>query len=269
MLPHPKLADWRMRLVLSTLMAFAAISTDLYLPALPQVATALQAAPGRVSLTIAAYLVGFSAGQLVWGPIGDRFGRRRPIAAGVVLFIIGSAGCATAGSVDQLLMWRVVQAVGACAGVVLARAIVRDLYDRDRAAQMMSQLLIVMLVAPLVGPSIGGQILALAGWRAIFWTLVAVGGATLFALLLLPETLPPERRNRETLLAAFKGYGGLMRHRSLLLYAGVISFLYCGTFAYISASPFAYIAFYHLPPQFYGLVFGAGVVGIMLSNIVN
>ncbi len=141
-------ASLRVLLVLSTLLGFASISTDLYLPALPTMAAGLRADAGMVELTIAGYLAGLGAGQLLWGPIGDRYGRRGPVAAGIVLFVIGSAGCAVSASVWQMIGWRLVQAAGACSGVVLARAMVRDLYPRDRAAQMLSTLMTVMAVAP-------------------------------------------------------------------------------------------------------------------------
>jgi MFS transporter, DHA1 family, multidrug resistance protein len=262
-------AGLRVLAVLSTLLGFASISTDLYLPALPTMAAALHADAGTVELTIAGYLVGFSAGQLLWGPIGDRYGRRGPVAVGLVLFVIGSAGCALSGSAGQMIGWRVVQAVGACAGVVLARAMVRDLYARDRAAQMLSTLMMVMAIAPLLGPIVGGQILALAGWRAIFWTLVGVGLLTLAALFALPETLPRERRNAEPLARAFARYGDLVRDRALLGYAGAVGFFYAGTFAYVAGTPFAYISYHHVSPQLYGVLFALGIVGIMATNLVN
>ncbi|HEY0206847.1 MAG TPA: multidrug effflux MFS transporter [Acetobacteraceae bacterium] len=259
----------RVLLVLSTLLGFASISTDLYLPALPTMAAALRADAGMVELTIAGYLAGFGAGQLLWGPVGDRYGRRGPVAAGIVLFVIGSAGCAVSASVWQMIAWRLVQAAGACSGVVLARAMVRDLYPHGRAAQMLSTLMTVMAVAPLLGPVIGGQILVLAGWRAIFWTLVAIGLATLLALFTLPETLPPEARNAEPLGRAFVRYGELVRDRAMLGYAGATGFFYAGTFAYVAGTPFAYIAVHHVPPQLYGALFALGIVGIMAANLVN
>lgn len=262
-------AGLRVLLVLSTLLGFASISTDLYLPALPAMAAALRADPGTVELTIAGYLAGFGTGQLLWGPVGDRYGRRGPVAAGLVLFVIGSAGCAVSASVWQMIGWRLVQAAGACSGVVLARAMVRDLYPRDRAAQMLSTLMTVMAVAPLMGPVIGGQILVLAGWRAIFWTLVGIGLATLLALFTLPETLPPEARNAEPLGRASARYGELVRHRAMLGYAGATGFFYAGTFAYVAGTPFAYIAVHHVPPQLYGALFALGIVGIMAANLVN
>src|SRR4051794_38991777 len=261
--------SWRVLAILSALMGFASISTDLYLPAMPAMVRALGADAGTVELTVSGYLIGFSLGQLFWGPIGDRFGRRLPVAIGLVLFVIGSAGCALAGNVGALIGWRIVQAVGACAGVVLARAMVRDLYAGARAAQMLSTLMTVMAIAPLLGPIVGGQILALAGWRAIFWTLVGIGLLTLAAVFTLPETLSRERRNPETLARAFARYGELVRHRALLGYAGAGGFFYGGLFAQVAGTPFAYIGYHHVSPQLYGVLFAAGIVGIMATNLVN
>ena len=255
--------------LMAALMGFGSISTDLYLPAMPTMARELGGSAGSVEWTISGYLIGFSLGQLLWGPIGDRYGRRLPVAAGLVLFVVGSAGCAMAGSMPGIIGWRVVQALGACASVVLARAMVRDLYAGARAAQMMSTLITVMAVAPLVGPLIGGQVLAVAGWRAIFWLLVVVGAATLVALFTVPETLPPERRRTEPLGRALLGYGSLLQDPALLAYIGVGGFFYGGMFAFIAGSPFAYVTFYRVPPQAYGLLFALGIVGVMAANTIN
>ncbi len=178
----PAATGWHVLAVLSLLMGFASISTDLYLPAMPEMRRSLHAGAGMVELTISGYLIGFSLGQLLWGPISERYGRRPSVAAGLVLFVIGSAGCALSGNMSTLIAWRVVQAIGACASVALSRAMVRDLYDGNRAARMLSTLITVMAVAPLIGPLVGGQIVALAGWRAIFWVLVGIGLVTLAAL---------------------------------------------------------------------------------------
>jgi DHA1 family bicyclomycin/chloramphenicol resistance-like MFS transporter len=261
--------ELRLLAVLATLMAFASISTDLYLPALPRMSVALGASQSTLELTIAGYLIGFSIGQLLWGPIGDRFGRRGPVAIGLVVFVLGSAGCALSTSAGQLIGWRVVQALGACASVVLARAMVRDLYDRDKGARILSTLMTVMAVAPLVGPSLGGQILQIASWQAISWTLVGIGVVTLAALFTVPETLPPARRNREPLASAFAAYASLIGNRQLLGYAGAIGFFYSGIFAYVAGSPFAYIGFHHLSPQLYGVLFALGTVGLMAANLIN
>ena len=255
--------------LMAALMGFGSISTDLYLPAMPTMAHELGGSAGSVEWTISGYLIGFSLGQLLWGPIGDRFGRRLPVAVGLVLFVVGSAGCAMAGSVPSIIGWRVVQALGACASVVLARAMVRDLYAGARAAQMMSTLITVMAIAPLVGPLIGGQVLAVAGWRAIFWLLVVVGAATLVALFTVPETLPLDRRRTEALGRALLSYGSLLRDPALLAYIGAGGFFYGGMFALIAGSPFAYVTYYRVAPQAYGLLFALGIVGVMAANTIN
>ncbi|ABA88351.1 transporter, Bcr/CflA subfamily [Syntrophotalea carbinolica DSM 2380] len=265
----PNAPGWYMLAVLSLLMGFASISTDLYLPAMPTMARSLGADAGMIELTISGYLVGFSLGQLLWGPISDRYGRRPSVAVGLVLFVIGAAGCALSENVLILIAWRIVQALGACASVALSRAMVRDLYEGNRAAQMLSTLITVMAIAPLVGPLVGGQIVAFAGWRALFWTLVGIGLVTLAALFTIPETLPAERRNRESIGHALMRYGELLRYRRLLGYAGTGSFLYAGVFAYVAGTPFAYITIYHVPVQLYGLLFGLGIIGIMVANLVN
>uniref|UniRef100_UPI0018E0685E Bcr/CflA family efflux MFS transporter n=1 Tax=Geomonas edaphica TaxID=2570226 RepID=UPI0018E0685E len=265
----PAAPGWRVLAVLSLLMGFASISTDLYLPAMPLMSRSLHASEGLVELTISGYLIGFSLGQLLWGAISDRYGRRSSVAVGLALFVIGSAGCALSGSVVAMIGWRVVQALGACASVALSRAMVRDLYEGVRAAQMLSILITVMAVAPLVGPLVGGQIVALAGWRAIFWTLVGIGIVTLAALFTIPETLPAARRNKEPLARAIAGYCELLRDRRILGYVGAGGFFYAGMFAYVAGTPFAYITYYQVPEQLYGLLFGLGIIGIMGSNLVN
>ena len=219
--------------------------------------------------TISGYLIGFSLGQLIWGPIGDRFGRRGPVAAGILLFVIGSAGCALSTSAGVMIAWRLLQAVGACAGVVLARAMVRDLYVGSRAAQMLSVLITVMAIAPLVGPIVGSEVLRLAAWPAIFWLLVGIGIVTFIALFTLPETLPVERRRRQGLADALRSYFHLLGDRRIVGNAATGACLYFGVFAYVAGSPFAYIDYYGLSPQSYALLFGSGILGIMATNLIN
>jgi DHA1 family bicyclomycin/chloramphenicol resistance-like MFS transporter len=255
--------------ILSLLMAFASISTDIYLPAMPTMASSLHASAGSIELTVSGYLVGFCLGQLFWGPLSDRLGRRLPVAIGMLLFIVGSAGCAMSSNVEAMVVWRALQAVGACASVTLARAIVRDLYAGSQAAKMMSTLMIVTAIAPLLGPTAGGLILQVAPWRDIFWLLVAVGIITLGLLYTLPETLPRQRRGNEPLSGVIRMYGRLLRQPRLLGYAGVGGFLYGGIFAYVAGTPFAYITYFHVPPQYYGMLFALGSIGIMAANLFN
>ena len=255
--------------ILCALMAFGPLSTDFYLPAMPTMAESLHTSPGTIEWTISSYLIGSSLGQLVWGPISDKYGRRLPVAIGIVIFVIGSAGCALSTSAGAMIAWRVLQAVGACAGIALSRAMVRDLYEGARAAQMMSALITVMAVTPLIGPLIGGQILRFASWPWIFWLLAAVGVAALLALLTLPETLPPERRRRDAVSKALVTYYRLLGDRRILGFAAVSASLYFGIFAYVAGTPFAYIDYYGLRPEFFGLVFASGILGIMASNLIN
>lgn len=259
----------RILLILSVLMAFGSISTDLYLPAMPSMARDLGARAGEMEFTVSGYLIGFSLGQLLWGAVSDRVGRRMPVALGILLFVIGSAGCAMSGTTQEIILWRIVQAIGACAGVVLSRAMVRDLFDRDRAAQMLSTLIVIMAIAPLVGPLLGAQVLAVASWQWIFWLLVGIGTLTLAAMVTVPETLPIARRDPDAIRHALSRYGTLLVDRRVLAYAGISGSFYVGAFAFIAGTPFAYIDYYHVPTTLYGLLFGASILGIMAVNMIN
>ncbi len=262
--PMPKLV-----LALSTLMAFGAMSTDMYLPALPALQESLNTTPARVQQTLSLFLVGFALAQLAWGPLGDRFGRKGPILAGVGMFLVGSIGCALASSAGEMLLWRLVQATGACAGPVLARAMVRDLYGREKSAQILSVLMLVMGVAPLVAPIIGGQVLLFWSWRGIFWVLLGFGLLALFATLTLRETLPAEKRSVLGLRSLTFTYLGLMRDRRFLGYALTGGCFYGGIYTYLAGSPFAYIEYHHVPAASYGFLFAINICGMMSMNMVN
>lgn len=253
-------------LILSGLMAFTSLSTDIYLPAMPVMAAELQ---GDAELTITGFLIGFAVAQLVWGPISDRLGRRKPLFIGMVLFIIGSAGCALSTTIDQIVFWRVFQALGACTGPMLARAMVRDLFARSRAAQMLSTLTIVMAIAPIAGPLIGGQMIKVTSWHAIFWLLVVIGGLMFIALRWLPETLPLERRQQGSTLGAFRNYGQLLKNTTFMRYTLSLTFFYVAAYAFITGSPDVYIRYYGVAPQHYGWLFAVNIIGVMAMSVVN
>jgi len=255
--------------ILCALMAFGPLSTDFYLPALPAMAASLHSTHGAMEWTVTGYLVGCSLAQLVWGPLSDKYGRRGPVAAGIAIFVLGSIGCALATSASMMIAFRVVQAIGACAGIALSRAMVRDLYAGARAAQMLSVLITVMAITPLLGPLIGGQVLRFASWPFIFWLLAAIGVATLLALLTLPETLPPQRRRRDAMTNALRTYGLLLGDRKVFGFAAVGASINFGVFAYIAGTPFAYIDYYRVPPELFGLLFASGIVGLMAANTLN
>ena len=247
-------------------MAFASLSTDIYLPAMPVMAAELQ---GDAELTITGFLIGFAVAQLIWGPIGDRLGRRTPLFIGMVLFIIGSVGCALSVSIDQIIFWRVFQALGACTGPMLARAMVRDLFARTRAAQMLSTLTIVMAIAPIIGPLLGGQLISVTSWHAIFWLLAGIGLLMLLALRWLPETLPPERRQQGSPLKAFHHYGQLLRNRIFIRYTLSLTCYYVAAYAFITGSPDVYIRYFGVEPQHYGWLFAVNILGLMTMSLVN
>lgn len=253
-------------LILSGLMAFTSLSTDIYLPAMPTMAEDLH---GNVELTITGFLIGFTIAQLIWGPISDHMGRRKPLFIGMVLFIIGSAGCALSTSITQIVFWRVFQALGACTGPMLARAMIRDLFARTRAAQMLSTLVLVMAIAPIAGPLIGGQIIRLSTWHSIFWLLVVIGALMFISLNWLPETLPEDKRVKASLAGAFRNYRSLLTNGRFMRYTLSLTFYYVGAYAFITGSPFVYISYYHVDPQHYGWLFALNIIGVMAMSVVN
>lgn len=253
-------------LILSGLMAFTSLSTDIYLPAMPTMAEDLH---GNVELTITGFLIGFTIAQLIWGPISDHMGRRKPLFIGMVLFIIGSAGCALSTSITQIVFWRVFQALGACTGPMLARAMIRDLFARTRAAQMLSTLVLVMAIAPIAGPLIGGQIIRLSTWHSIFWLLVVIGALMFISLNWLPETLPEDKRVKASLAGAFRNYRSLLTNGRFMRYTLSLTFYYVGAYAFITGSPFVYISYFHVDPQHYGWLFALNIIGVMAMSVVN
>ncbi len=252
--------------VLGTLMAFTSLSTDIYLPAMPQMAKDLQS---NVELTITGFLIGFALAQIVWGPISDHFGRRYPVMIGLVLFIIGSAGCALSQTIGQIVFWRVIQAFGACTGPMLARAMVRDLYQRTQAARMLSTLMVIMAIAPIIGPLLGGQIIRFSTWHAIFWLLCLIGVVMIIAVWYTPETLAKEKRAPLALGNSFRVYFGLLKHVRFMRYVLCVTFFYMAAYAFIAGSPFVYIDYYGIDPQHYGWLFAINIVGVMALSLFN
>ncbi|WP_421671577.1 multidrug effflux MFS transporter [Rahnella sp. EDr1-12] len=253
-------------LILSALMAITSLSTDIYLPAMPVMATDLQ---GDAELTITGFLIGFCIAQLVWGPVSDHFGRRLPLFIGMVLFIAGSVGCALSTDIVQIVFWRVFQALGACTGPMLARAMIRDLFSRTRAAQMLSTLMIIMAVAPIAGPLIGGQMIKVTSWHTIFWLLAIIGVLMLVSLFWLEETLPAEKRVKASLSGAFSNYAILLKNVSFMRFTLCLTFYYVAAYAFITGSPFVYIRYFGVDPQHYGWLFAVNIIGLMAVSVVN
>ena len=257
-------------IILGTLSAFAPLSIDMYLPALPTIAADFNTQTSVVQQTLAVFFIGLAVGQAFYGPIADRVGRRPPLIFGSALYMLACLGCAFAPTIQSLILLRLAQALGGCAGIVISRSIVRDLFDQKESARMYSFLMLVMGLAPITAPLIGGQVLLFFGWRAIFVTLSGFGLlCILLVTFILPETLPVERRTRAGLGAALKIYGEILTNRIYLGYAIAGGLASSAMFAYISGSSFVFIELNGVPPQYFGLLFGMNAVGLIAAAQVN
>ncbi|MEU0469558.1 Bcr/CflA family multidrug efflux MFS transporter [Amycolatopsis sp. NPDC006131] len=260
----------RYALILGGLSAFAPLSIDMYLPALPRMADDLHSSAPTLQLTLTAFIIGLALGQLIAGPLSDSLGRRRPLLAGLVLYAVASVLCAVSPTAELLIVGRSVQALGAAAGMVIARACVRDLFAGTAMTKFFSMLMLVSGLAPILAPVIGGQVLRLTSWRGVFVVLAVFGAVLLVAAALaMPETLPAERRRPARIGSTLRGYGVLLRDRSFVGYALSAGLMFAGLFAYISASSFVLQDVYGLSPQEYSLVFGANGLGIVIAGQVN
>lgn len=253
----------RIFLLLAALAAFAPLAIDLYLPSLGSLAQDLNTTTAMAQRTVTVFLVGFAGGMLVYGPLSDRFGRRRVILAGTALFIGASLGCAMASSIEALLVWRFVQAIGGGAAAVVSRAVVRDLYAEHEAARLMAMIGMVTSIAPMVAPLAGAALLHLGGWRLEFMALTLFGVVCLAGTLkVLPETLS-QQRTQHSLGLAFQGYAHVLAQpqaRRLILTGGSH---YAAMFAYITATPYVYMQWLGVSEQGYGVLFGANIVSLM------
>nr|WP_319493482.1 multidrug effflux MFS transporter [uncultured Desulfobacter sp.] len=252
--------------ILGALMAFTSLSTDIYLPAMPSMAKELN---GDAELTITGFLIGFTFAQLIWGPISDSIGRKIPLYIGMLIFAVGAAGCAMSHTIGQIVVWRVVQAFGACTGPMLARAMIRDLYSRTQGAQMLSTLMIIMAIAPIIGPLLGGQIIRVSTWHNIFWLLTAIGVLMFISLFRLPETLSMEKRLPASLGKTFINYWYLIKHRVFMRYTLCVTFYYVAVYAFVAGSPKIYISYFGIDPQHYGWLFAVNIVGVMGLSFLN
>ena len=261
--------NFRTILILGALSAFGPLAIDFYLPGFPAMAQAFATDEKHIQLTLAVYFLGLSIGQLVYGPIADRFGRRLPLLVGVGLFTAASFACAFAPSLEWLIGARFVQALGGCAGMVLSRAIVSDKCDAVGSAKVFSQLMLVMGLAPILAPMLGGLLVNLYGWQAIFIVLTGFSALAALAVALgLPESLPANVP-RQPLSGALRQYGRLLKDREFLGHALTGGIAMAGMFAYIAGSPFVFIKLYGVPAEHYGWLFGSNAAGFILVAQIN
>jgi len=260
---------FRLLLILGALSAFAPFAIDMYLPSFPTLARVFATDIEHVQLSLAVYFAGLASGQLFYGPLADRFGRRPPLLIGIGLFCLGSLGCALAPSLSWLIAARFVQALGGCAGMVIARAVVRDLCEPMAAARAFSQIMLVTGIAPIIAPLVGSLLLSAFGWQAIFVSLALFAGACGAAVALwLPESLPAQHA-RPPLSGALRNYLRLLRDRHFIGHTLTGGIAMAGMFAYISGSPFVLIELYGVAPEHYGWLFGLNAAGFILFGQLN
>jgi DHA1 family bicyclomycin/chloramphenicol resistance-like MFS transporter len=259
----------RLLLILGALSAFGPLAIDFYLPSFPALARAFATDVEHVQLSLASYFVGLAIGQLIYGPMADRFGRRKPLLVGVALFSLASLACALAPSLEWLIAARFVQALGGCAGIVVSRAVVRDMCDPISSAKVFSQLMLVMGLAPILAPLAGGLLLSSLGWPSIFICLTLFSFACLLAVAKwLPETLADDAPPAP-LRGALGEYKRLFADLPFMGYALTGGFAIAGMFAYIAGSPFIFIELYGIPAEHYGWLFGSNALGFILVAQLN
>ncbi|MET7364396.1 Bcr/CflA family multidrug efflux MFS transporter [Streptomyces sp. NPDC005566] len=257
-------------LVLGGLTALPPLSMDMYLPALPAVTDSLHAPAATVQLTLTACLTGMALGQLVVGPMSDRWGRRKPLLLGMIIYVVATAICAFAPSAELLIGFRLLQGLAGAAGIVISRAVVRDLYDGMEMARFFSTLMLISGVAPVIAPVIGGQVLRFTDWRGIFVVLTAVGVLlTLIVWKWLHETLPEEERHTGGIGEALRTMRGLLADRVFTGYMIAGSLAFAALFAYVSASPFVVQEIYGASPQTFSLLFGINSIGLIAVGQIN
>lgn len=257
-------------LLLGSLTALAPLSMDMYLPALPQVAESLQTSASRAQLTLTACLAGIALGQLVIGPLSDALGRRRPLLVCLVVFVLATAACTLAPGTAVLVAFRLVQGLAGSAGIVIARAVVRDMYSGLAMARFFSTLMLVSGVAPVAAPLAGGQLLRVTDWRGVFVALTGIGLViTVCAALWLKETLPPARRHSGGFRETLRTMRGLLRDRRFIGYVLTGGFACAALFAYIAGSPFVVQDVYGASPQTFSVLFGINSIGLVALGQVN
>lgn len=256
-------------LILGGLASIAPFSMDTYLPALPSVAGDLHTGSTSVQLTITTFVVGMALGQLVAGPLSDRWGRRRPLLVGLGVYVLASLLCAFAPSVGALAALRAVQGASGAAGIAIGKAVVTDLYEGRTAARFYSRLLLVSGFAPIIAPIIGGQVLRFTSWRGVFVVLAALGLLLVSGVALRLDETRHDKRRTQGISGTLRVFAGMVRDRAFLAYSLAYGLALMALFAYLSGSPFVYQVVFRTTPQVFSLLFCANAVGFLLSGQAN
>jgi len=251
------------------LVAYAAIATDLYLPAIPAIVSDLGSTESEGQLTLSVFMVGLAIGQLIFGPLSDQFGRLPVVRVGTLLFLVTSVLCALVRQMELMWLARAFQGVAAASGPVIARAIVRDRYEGNRASQVMSVLSGAMAVIPMVAPSLGVLILGFAPWPAVFFALALFALLILFALLRFPESLTRASQERLTFRRVFSAFGTMLTSRAFIGYQMAGSFSFSALFCYLSTVAYFLPDVFDVPTSLFGYAFALTVFGFMTGSLVN
>jgi DHA1 family bicyclomycin/chloramphenicol resistance-like MFS transporter len=256
--------------ILGSLTALGPFSIDMYLPGFPAIARDLHTTPAKVSLSLSGFFIGISLGQLLYGPLLDRFGRKKPLFIGLTLYIAASVGCALVTSIDGLILMRVIQAIGSCAAAVASMAMVRDLFPVKDNAKVFSLLLLVVGVSPMIAPTVGGYVTAAYGWQSVFVILAAMGAAILIATILwLPDSYKPDKTLSLKPRPILLNFWAVVREPQFYTYALTGAIAFAGLFAYVSGSPLVFMEVFHTDEKVYGWIFAFLSVGFIGSSQLN
>ena len=257
-------------LVLGLITAIGPFSIDMYLPAFSNIAADLHTTVAHVSLSLSSFFIGISLGQFIYGPLLDRFGRKRPLIAGLFLYLLASALCAMAGSTDSLIALRFLQALGGCAGMVASRAMVRDLFAVEDNAKIFSMLMLVVGVSPIIAPTLGGYFTAAFGWHSIFIALTVMAAVLLAAVyFILPESRPPDPSYSLKPGAIVTRFINVLKEPQFYTYALTGAIATAGLYAYIAGSPLVFMEIFKVSEKQYGWIFGLVAAGLIISSQLN
>jgi len=257
-------------LILGFLTAIGPLSIDMYLPAFPDIAKSLNTTVARVALSLSSFFIGISVGQLFYGPLLERFGRKKPLYAGLCIYLLASVGCALAASVNALIVLRLLQALGGCVGMVAARAMIRDLFDVKENAKIFSTLMLVVAVSPIIAPTLGGYITAALGWHYVFVMLIIIGVLILTGIyFLLPETKKPDPGFSLKPGSIIKSYASVITHPQFYTYALTAAVSAASIYTYIGGSPHVFMEIYKVNEKQYGWIFALIAMGLIGASQLN
>ncbi|MDH5381508.1 MAG: multidrug effflux MFS transporter [Cyclobacteriaceae bacterium] len=257
-------------LILGLLTTIGPFSIDMYLPAFADIAKSLNTDISHISLSLSTFFIGLGFGQLIYGPLLERYGRKKPMYIGLGLYILSSLGCAMATSVDNLIIFRFFQAVGSCGGLVASRAIVRDLFEAKDMARIFSLLMMVVAISPIVAPTVGGYVTAGLGWRYVFIILMIIAALILvLSILFLPESKKPDPAHSLKFRSIYSNYKSIFKHPQFILYVITGSISYAGLIAYISGSAFLYMDLLRVSETQFGWIFAIIAAGLIGANQLN